>query len=74
MFLERVLADYNHTDPSRVFFQGFEWKDLYHVAKTPFRLNTFALDKNWLALTYTRSQLQKYFKPLVDNDVTAIGK
>lgn len=73
MFLERVLADYNRTDPSRVYFQGFEWEDLYHVAKTPFGMNTFALDKNWLAMTYSRHQLQKYFQPLVDNGVTAIA-
>eukprot|EP00984_Skeletonema_dohrnii_P013081 scaffold5388_cov151-Skeletonema_dohrnii-CCMP3373.AAC.1 len=72
-FIDVVLHDYNSTDPSRVYFQGFEWEDLYYVAKTPFGLNTFALDKNWLALTYTRHQLLNYFHPLVDNGVTAIA-
>jgi len=71
MFLQQVLHDYNSTDPSRVYFQGFEWEDLYYVAKTP--LNTFALDKNWIALTYTRHQLLNYFHPLVDHGVTAIA-
>lgn len=74
MFLQQVLDDYNRTDPSRVYFQGFEWDDLKYIAqKTPFNFNTFALDKNWLALTYTKLQLQKYFKPLVDHGVTAIA-
>jgi len=73
MFLKQVLDDYNHTDPSRVYFQGFEWDDLYYVAKTPFGLNTFALDKNWLALTYTKHQLQNYLQPLVDHGVTAVA-
>ena len=74
MFLQQVLDDYNRTDPSRVYFQGFEWDDLKYIAqKTPFNFNTFAIDKNWLALTYTKVQLQKYFKPLVDHGVTAIA-
>ena len=73
MFLAQVLEDYTGIDPNRVFFQGFKWKDLYHVANTPFSVNTFALDKNWRSLAFSKHRLQTYFQPLVDNGVTAIA-
>lgn len=74
MFIDQVLADYNNTDPARVYPQAFEWDDLYYVANnSPFGINTFALDKNLVASLYSKKQLRQYFKQLVDGNVTAIA-
>ena len=74
-FLDQVLADYNETDPERVYPQSFDWEDLYYVAEqTDYGVNTLALDKNWLAtLTASDASLREYFQPLLTHGVTAIA-
>lgn len=74
-FLDQVLADYNATDPGRVYPQSFDWEDLYYVAEqTDYGVNTFALDKNWLmSLTASDASLREYFQPLLTHGVTAIA-
>ncbi|KAL7530774.1 hypothetical protein ACHAXR_003667 [Thalassiosira sp. AJA248-18] len=74
MFIEQILADYNNTDPARVYPQGFDWEDLYFVANsTSFGINTFALDKNLNTILYSKQQLRLYLQKLVDGGVTAIA-
>lgn len=74
MYIEQIVAEYNDTDPSRVYPQGFVWEDLYYVTNnTRFGANAFALDKNLSTISYSKRQLRRYFQPLVDHGVGAIA-
>eukprot|EP00581_Thalassiosira_minuscula_P014785 CAMPEP_0183721236 /NCGR_PEP_ID=MMETSP0737-20130205/13576_1 /TAXON_ID=385413 /ORGANISM="Thalassiosira miniscula, Strain CCMP1093" /LENGTH=553 /DNA_ID=CAMNT_0025951209 /DNA_START=75 /DNA_END=1736 /DNA_ORIENTATION=+ len=75
-FIDRVLAEYNRTNPkSRVYPQSFVWEDLYYVIDNhpTFGTHTIALDKNLDTLQYTQEELRYYLSPLVDHGVTAIA-
>jgi glycerophosphoryl diester phosphodiesterase len=73
-FVDRIMADYDGIDPSRMHFQGFDWEDVYRVVNgTVFGANAFALDEDYgRTASYGEDQLCMHLQPLMDNGVGTV--